>query len=152
MKLHYQTGTATFIQLALVMLLIVINNLVGFIIACTSDSSECAISAMFSLVFIIFSGIWFIFVSAVGYAAEEKRSSKLAYVLIAGQLVTLGAAYGFSQYPSNWFGAVSSVVIMLSCVWIIVLAWRLSRAKGGRIVSRATRRTRTPVKNHTPER
>jgi hypothetical protein len=59
MKIHYQTGTATFIQLAAVMFLIVINNLVAFISACMSEGGECAITAMFSLVFIIMAGVSF---------------------------------------------------------------------------------------------
>lgn len=149
MNLHYQTGTATFIQLAIVMFLIVMNNIITFIATCTSETSECAITAMFSLIFIIMAGVWFLAVSAVGYAAQDKRSSKLSYALIAAELLTLAAAYGFSQYPSNWFGSLSAVVIMLSCAWIILLAWRLSRAKGGRIVTGAARRARHSVRNQT---
>ncbi|HEU4984148.1 MAG TPA: hypothetical protein VFT58_00795 [Nitrososphaera sp.] len=140
MRLRYQTGTATFIQLATAMFLIVINNVIAFISACTEESSECAITAMFSLVFIIMSGLWFLAVSAIGYGAEDRRSGKLAYVLIIAELMTIAAAFGFFQHPSNWFSGLSALVIIVLAAWIIVLAWRLSRAKGGRIVHRPRKR------------
>jgi hypothetical protein len=151
MRLHYQTGTASFIQLAAVMFLIVINNVMAFILACTQASSECAITAMFSLIFIIMAGFWFFGLSALGYAAEERRSSKLAYALIVGQLMTIAAAFGFFQHPSNWFGALSALVVMVFSAWVILLAWRLSRAKGGRIVYRPRKRLRQTVRNHTSD-
>lgn len=133
--LRYQTGTASFIQLAVVVLLVVLNNLFTLIDSCKSGG-ECAITALFSMIFIIMTALWFFVLSAIGYAAEERRSRNLAYMLILGQLATIGVAYGFFKHPANWFGMISALVVILLACWVIVLAWRLSKAKGGRIVAR----------------
>lgn len=134
--LRYQTGTASFIQLAVVVLLVVINNLLTLIDSCRSGS-ECAVTALFSMVFIFMTFLWFFVLSAIGYAAEERRSRNLAYLLIAGQLATMAVAYGFFKHPANWFGMLSALIVLILAGWVIVLAWRLSKAKGKRIVARS---------------
>lgn len=145
--LRYQTGTASFIQLAVVLLLVVINNLFTLIGAC-KNGDECAVTALFSVLFIVMTGLWFLTVSALGYAAEEKRSRNLAFVLIAGQLITIGVAYGFLKHPSNWFGAISALVVIALSSWIILLAWRLAQARGGRVVARTKPQNRPRKRLH----
>lgn len=133
--LRYQTGTASFIQLAVVVLLVVVNNLFTLVDSCKSGG-ECAVTALFSMIFIFMTALWFFVLSAIGYAAEERRSRNLAYMLILGQLATMGIAYGFFKHPANWFGMLSALIVILLAAWVIMLAWRLSKAKGGRIVAR----------------
>ena len=146
--LRYQTGTASLIQLAVVVFLVVINNLVTLVGAC-SNSNECAMTALFSMIFIVMTAIWFFVLSAIGYAAQERRSRKLAFLLIAGQLATIGIAYGFLKHPANWFGGLSAFVVLVVAVWIIVLAWRLAQARGGRVVARTSARPRKRLVQHS---
>lgn len=79
--------------------------------------------------------------SVIGYAAEERRSRNLAFLLIAGQIATFGISYGFFGHPANWFGQLSALIVAVSAVWVSLLAWQLAKARGGRVVSRPRRRT-----------
>lgn len=133
-KLRYQTGTATFIQLAIAVFVVVINNFIILIDSCNS-AAECAAAAMFSLFFIIATAAWFGFLSMIGYKAEEQRNHRAAYVLIASELATAAVVYGFFANPGGTFGKLSALLILLTCGWVIMLAWRLARARGKRIVA-----------------
>lgn len=151
MKLHYQTGTATFIQLAVVVFLIVLNNLVAFIQACTANASNCVVTAFLSMVIIVGAGLWFMALSALGYAAQERRSPRLAKILIGAQLFTAFIALMIVRLPGNWMAGLSAFVTLVVAVWVAVLAYRLSKAKGGRIVQKAqTRRARRRLSERHP--
>lgn len=142
MKLYYQTGTATFIQLAVVMFLIVLNNVVSFLQSCFGSSSNCVAAAFVSMVIIVFALVWFGFLSALGYAAQDKRSKRLATALIVGQLMTALGALAILRLPGGWLAAVSAVIVAAIAGWIVVLAFRLRQAKGGRIVQKQRPRKR----------
>lgn len=98
------------------------------------------------------TGVWFMIISAIGYTAEERRSRAAAYVLIAGQLATIAVSWGFLKHPNNWFGAVSAFIVIVLSGWVIMLAWRLAQAKGGRIVTvpKQRERKRYVKKSDTP--
>ena len=121
-------------QLIGVVLLVIINNIIILIESCKS-APECAAAAMFSLFFVVSTAVWFGFLSMIGYKAEEQRSHKAAYALIVGEVATAAAAYGFFSNPGGFFGKLSAFLVLVSCGWVVYLAWRLARARGGRIVA-----------------
>ena len=140
MKLRYETGIATLIQLAAVMFFIVANNVANLINDCFVQDRGCVEPAFVSIVIIFFTGLWFVFLSVIGFAAQDKRSHKLAKLLIAGEVFTALIALALLRYPGTVFVALSAIITIAAAVWISILAYRLSKAKGGRIVQRPRRR------------
>lgn len=142
MRLHYQTGTATFIQLVVVLFLIVLNNVIAFIQDCFIRDAGCVAPAFVSMVMIVFAGIWLMILSVIGYAAQERRNKRVAYTLMGLQAFTMLIALMLARLPGNWFAGVSAVIAAVLAGWVIILAFRISRAKGGRIVQRQRPRRR----------
>jgi hypothetical protein len=90
-----------------------------------------------SLVFVILLGVWLGIVSTIGYAAEEKRSRRLAIVLIGCEFLIFMVAAFNARHTTNLFERLTSLTDLFIAIWIMVLAFRLARANGGRIVSRS---------------
>lgn len=145
-KLRYETGTATLIQFAIVMLLGFINGLVSIISTCHAEKGDCVSNSLVSLILIILQAVWLIFICVVGYAAQDKRSPRIAQLLIALEgMNALVALFDARHYP-NLLGLITSVIDFALAVWVIALAWRLTRARGGRIPTTSGRARRRPVK------
>jgi hypothetical protein len=150
MKLRYETGTATLIQLGVVTLLGLINQVAAIISSCVSDASQCVEDSFVSLVFVILLGLWLGIVSTIGYAAQEKRSRKLAILLMACEFLILMVAVFNAKHTTNFFERLTSLTDIAIVLWVMILAFRLARANGGRIVSRTrtaatTRARRRPT-------
>jgi len=141
MTLRYQTGTATLVQLVVMLLLNFVNGVASSVSACTSHSG-CVSNIVTTCLFVIVLAVWLIFLSMLGYTAQDKRSRAIARLLIAAEaLVALVALFDIKHYP-NLLGLLTSVIDFALAVWVIVLAYRLSKAKGGRIVASPKARTR----------
>lgn len=109
---------------------------------------QCASNGLLAVVFFVIIGIWFGFVAALGYAAQEKRSKRLSQLLIAAEgLVALVALFNLKHY-ADYFGFVISLLDLAFAIWIAVLAFRLMRSGGGRI--RATSQRPRQRKKPTP--
>jgi len=84
------------------------------------------------LIFLIVFALGFLLV--LGYAAQERRSSRLAKLLIAAECFAAFAyLYDVKQTPSG-LERITNLISCLLAIWVIILAWRLARAKGGRVV------------------
>jgi hypothetical protein len=141
MKLRYETGIATLIQLVVMLLLNFVNALQSSISACSAHSG-CISNIVSNLLFIIVLAIWLMFLSAVGYRAQDKRSRNFATVLIASEaLIVLVAAFDIKHAP-NILGLITSIVDLALAAWVITLAYRLRKARGGRVVVRQSSRPR----------
>jgi hypothetical protein len=62
-------------------------------------------------------------------------------------LVLVVALFNAKHFP-NVLGLITSLTDAIIAGWIIVLAWRLSRAKGGRITVPASRPRRRATAKH----
>jgi hypothetical protein len=146
-KLRYETGTATLVQFLIIMLLGFIGGLAGIISQCRgTDVPSCVQDSVVSLAYILILAGWFGFIAMLGYAAQDQRSHRLAKFLIAAEaLVLLISLFNAKHYP-NALGLITSLTDAALAVWVIVLAFRLNRAKGGRITATSTRPRRRPVK------
>jgi len=141
MTLRYQTGAATLTQLIVMLLMNFVNGMFSIVSACSSHSG-CISNMVTTFLFIIVLAVWLIFLSMLGYTAQDKRSHKVARLLIAAEiLVALVTLFDMKHYP-NILGLITSMVDFVLAVWVIVLAYRLSKAKGGRI-STAGQKPRT---------
>src|SRR5205814_171305 len=77
MKFTHQTGTATLIQASIMWLLNVATQAQASIESCMHHDS-CTSGIVINLLFVLVLGVWLMFLSAVGYFAEERRSRKFA--------------------------------------------------------------------------
>ena len=144
MHLRYETGIATLVQFIVATLLSFLNGGASIISTCHSSSAgECASNALVSLILIILTVIWLGILLALGYTAQERRSGNIAKVLIAAEsLSALVYLFDAKQSPAT-SDRITNAVAFILAVWVILLAWRLSRAKGGRIVKAARTRHRS---------
>lgn len=141
-KLRYETGIITFIQLVTVVPLAFINGILDIIASIADEDGHVMETIIFAMIFVLMLAFWFGFVSALGYAAQERRSRFFAKMLIAAELGTGGAALLYMQHPGDILGFFTALIVGLLALWAIVLAFRLHQAKGGRITATTTRRPR----------
>jgi len=142
MKLKYQAGVAALVQFIVMTLLNFINGVSGSVQECTSQNSDCLGNILLSLLFFMVLTAWFAFLSVLGYAAQDRRSKRLAQLLIAAEAgVALIALFDARHYPS-YLGLITSLVDAGLAIWVGLLAFRLMRANGGRVVTNRPRRRR----------
>ncbi len=144
MFLHYRTAVATFVQFVSMSLLGIANAADSSISTCASRGSDCVSNLMVSIIFYILTALWFGFIWSLGYAAQDRRSARLAYLLIGIELMVIMVASFNAKHHTNLINLFTSVVDIGLALWVILLAWRLSRAKGGRIVASERARRRKP--------
>lgn len=132
MTLRYQTATATFIQLAVMTLLVIVGGIMDVAKNC-ENSSECVTNSFLWIIIAFLMAGWYAALFAIGYFAQENRSYKLARLLIAGELFTAFIALMLVKNPSSFYSGLAAIIALIFAVWIIILAWRLYKARGSRI-------------------
>ena len=143
MKLTYETGTATLIQLIVLGLLNISTGISSTITSCHKDT-DCLSSVLINFVFYVVLVGWFGFLAMLGFVAQARRSKRLAQILIAAEgLVALVALFDVKHH-NEVLGLITSAVDLILSLWIISLAFRLMRSDGGRVVTKQrSRRRRT---------
>ena len=140
MKLRYETGTATLVQFLVIMLLGFIGGIAGVISDCKdSGMASCVQDSVVTLAYVLILAGWFGFIAMLGYAAQDQRSHRLAKVLIAVEFMVLAVSLFNAKHFPNVLGVITSLADAALAAWVIVLAFRLNMAKGGRITAPATR-------------
>ena len=143
MRLTYETGVATLVQFVAMGFLNIAGQIDSIISTCTHSGGDCIGNAITSIGFYIIVMIWFGFIMLVGYAAQTRRSKRLAQLLILIEAaVTLIALYNLKQH-SGVINPLTSIVDAGLAIWIIVLSYRLMKAGGKRVV------TKRRVRHHT---
>ena len=141
MKLRYETGIATMIQFIVIGLLNMVYTIVTSVHACVKGQ-ECGSSTVLAIAYFMLLSLWFIFISVLGYAAQNRRSKRLSQMLIMAEGLVAMIALFNSKHYTDIFGLVISLIDVVFAVWIITLAFRLMRSGGGRIRVKATVRSR----------
>jgi len=101
-----------------------------------AQHDDCLSNAVVSVVYWILIAVWFGFLWVLSYTAQERRSKRLIWLLIGAQaLVALISSYNARHHP-DIIGLITSIVDFVLAVWVIILALRLLRAKGGRVVAK----------------
>jgi hypothetical protein len=140
MKLTYETSTATLIQFIVLGLLNIANGLDSIVTTCHHAGGDCVGNVFSSLIFYIFITGWFGVVFVLGYLAQERRSKRLAQLLIAAEaLISLVALFNIKlnlRYHNGFLSLFTSLIDLALAIWIITLAYRLMRAGGKRITAR----------------
>lgn len=134
MLLRFHTALATFIQLAVMTLLVIFGGIMDVAKNC-ENSNECVTNSFLWIVIAFMLALWYFGLFGLGYLAQEKRSRRLAKFLIAGELFTAFVALMFLKNPSGLYSGIGAGVAVLFAVWIMILAYRIHKAKGGRITT-----------------
>lgn len=142
MRFRYETGAITLIQFIVMSLLNIANGLNSIVTTCHNTGRDCISNLIVSLIFFIIITAWFAFIWILGYTAQERRSKRLAQVLIVAEIGIAMVAYFNARHHTDWLSLATSVIDLILAVWVIFLAFRLMRAKGGRVVARQTGRRR----------
>lgn len=142
MRLKYETAIATLIQFVVLTLLNVGTGAESVVGSCRGGNPDCVSNMIVSLIFFLLLAGWFGFVWVLGYAAQERRSKRLAQLLILAEVaIAMVALFNAKHHPDPLSLATSVIDFFLS-LWVIILAYRLMRSGGGRIVSHQRPRAR----------
>ncbi|HET7320732.1 MAG TPA: hypothetical protein VFI84_04075 [Candidatus Saccharimonadales bacterium] len=139
MAIKYQTGVSTLIQFLSVTFLNFITLITSSIHSCIKGSS-CLGDTTINLLYFLVLSAWFAFIWVLGYAAQDRRSKRLAQLLIAAEIIIFLAALLDIKHHNDILGLITSLVDASLAAWTILLAYRLMRAGGGRVTTRARRR------------
>jgi len=151
MKLTYETGIGTFIQFVLLSFLTLGSQIGSVVTTCHKDGSNCVSNLITSLILYILVGIVFGTIWIIGYGAQSRRSRRLAQFLICIEgFIALVSLFSLklNLHSKSVIGIVASLSILAIALWIVLLAFRLMRAGGGRVV-RHSRTGRTRQRRRT---
>jgi hypothetical protein len=149
MRFRYETGIVTLIQFIVLSLLSLINSLNSIISTCVQSSGQCIENMIPSILLFILIAIWFACLWIVGYAAQDRRSRKLAVLLMGAEFMVAVVALFSIKHHSDWLSATTSAIDLAFALLVILLALRLFRSGGSRVVahSRGAQRRR---RRHPP--
>jgi hypothetical protein len=138
-KLKYETSIVTFIQFIVMSFLYLMINLGSIISSCRGQSYNCISNSISSItlsivIIVAFGCLWML-----GYYVQNRRSQRLALLLIIVEFgIFIVELFDAHHFP-NLLSLITSLIDVVLAGWVIFLAIRLYRAKGGRIVSRNRR-------------
>jgi hypothetical protein len=124
-----------------------VNQLNSIVTTCRKDGSDCVSNTIVSIIFFMLVVAWFGAVWLLGYAAQDRRSKRLAQLLICAEALIALVALFNARHHTDFLSLITSIIDLVLAAWIIVLAFRLMRSSGGRIVSKQRPRQR---KRRTP--
>ncbi len=141
------------IQFVIIALLNFVGAVINIVVECHDASSgyECASSAAIDMVYVILLAGWFGFIWVLAYAAQQRRDHRLAAILMGAEAMVLVVSLFNAKHYPNLLGLITSLVDAAFAVWIIFLAFRLIRAKGGRIRTSTSSRPRRRPGSTQPE-
>lgn len=141
-KLTYETAIATLIQFITLSLLNIATGTDSVVTTCRHSGGDCVSNLIVSLIFFMLVTGWFAAVWLLGYMAQERRSRRLAQLLIVAEvLIALVASFN-AKHHTDALSLATSLIDLALAIWVITLAYRLMRAGGGRVVTRSLNRQR----------
>ena len=138
-KLKYETSIVTFIQFIVMSFLYFLINIGSIITSCRSQSYNCVSNSISSITLSIVIVIAFGCLWLLGYYVQNRRNQRLAILLIVIETgILIIELFDAHNFP-NILSLITSLIDVVLASLVIVLAIRLVRAKGGRIVNRNRR-------------
>lgn len=136
MRIRYETGFATLVQFIVISLLNIGNMVLDMVSACTSKGGSCTSTIFTAPVVFVLLVIWFGFIAALGYVAQERRQRIFALVLFGSELLVLMFATLNVRHPANTLNLITSLADIAFSLWVMLLSFRLFLAGSSRIVTR----------------
>lgn len=132
---RYQVSIIAFVHFIAMCVLGIANGAYSIVTTC-QQYSDCLSNALVSVVYWLLIAAWFGFLWILAYAAQEKRNKRLAQLLIACEALVAFIAFFNARHHPDIIGLITSIVDIFFALWVILLAFRLMRAKGGRVVTK----------------
>ncbi len=139
MKIKFETGTATLVQFIALSLLGILNALNSIISTCHSAADECVTNAMLSTIFFMITVFFFAVIWVLGYTVQDRRSKRLAQLLIMVELLIMIVALFNARHHTDILSLFTSVLDFGLAIWVIVSAAILIKYGGKRIVTHRQR-------------
>lgn len=91
--------------------------------------------------------LWFSSIWILGFTCQKRRSRLLALALIALELAIAVVAFYQAKHHQTVLNLATSLTDLTLALWVIILAIKQLRSKGGRIVAseRSRRRRNQPT-------
>ena len=135
MRIRYETGTATFVQFIIGAGLSFVSGVASIIGGCRDVSgADCVSNAFVSLILIILTVVAFSFLLGLGYVAQERRSNRLALILIGCEAFAMLIFLFDARQSPAVVDKLTNAISFIVAAWVAFVAWNLSRARGGRLV------------------
>ncbi len=136
-KLKYETGVAATVQFIALTILNFISGADSAIRQCVSGNGGCVSNIVLSVLYFMVITIWFGALWLAGYAAQDRRSKRICQLLIMAEgLVALIGLFEMTRTTTSLLGKLIALIELVTAVWISWLAFKIMRAKGGRIRTR----------------
>jgi hypothetical protein len=141
MRLRYETGIATLVQFVIGVGLSFIGSAASILSGCHRHSAaECASNTLVSLVLIIITAAVLAAIAAFGYVAQERRSTRLALILIGIEGMAALFYLFDAKQSAGLLDRISNLISFLVAGWVVVITIGLAQSRGRRIVSVGRRR------------
>lgn len=139
MRITYETGFATMIQLIILAFLNIAGTIDSIVTTCQNPNGDCVGNTLTSIIYYILIVLWFGFIAFLGYLAQTKRNKLFSRLLIMSEMAVTFIALiniylGINSTHNNALNSLTSFLDLILSVWIISLAYRILKAKGGRVV------------------
>ena len=142
MLLHYRTAVAALIQFIVVSLLSLVTGLDSVIGTCSTRHNNCVSNMLGTTLLFLLTAFVFGIIWVIGYAAQDRRSRRLAVLLIIIEAAVLLVAAFNASHHTSLLSLMASLTDASLAAWVIALAVRLIRANGGRIMASQRARQR----------
>jgi hypothetical protein len=145
LKLKYETGVAATFQFIVLTVLNFISGISSSVSQCLNGTGGCVSDVVLAILYFLVITVWFGALWLAGFAAQDRRSRRIAqFLILAEGLVFLVGLYGFKRHSQSIISALISLAEIITSAYVAWLAFRLMRAKGGRVRTRARRRPSPP--------
>lgn len=135
MRLKYETGIVTLVQFIVLSLLSLANSLNSIITTCVNNTGQCIENMIPSIILFILITVWFAYIWVLGYTVQDRRSRKLATLLIGSEFIVAMVALFSIKHHTDLLSFGTSVIDFILAILVIILAVRIILAGGGRVVS-----------------
>lgn len=144
MKIKYETNISTLVQFITLSLLNIANGLNSIITVCIKSSDDCVTNMMLSVIFFIIATLFFASVWVLGYTVQDRRSTRLAQLLIIVEVAIFLFALLNARHHTDLLSLFTSITDMLLALWVIASCLYLIKNGGKRAPARrpAQRRRR----------
>lgn len=133
LRLTHETGVATLLQFIVLGLLNIIGTVNSTVAACRDGGGGCLVEIFVSSILFLLMMSYFAFVCLLGYMAQERRSRRFSQLLIGAESLIALVALASLKFPTDALGQITSLVALVSALWIIMMAYRVMKSGGKRI-------------------
>lgn len=142
MKLTYQTGIAALIHLAVMTVFNILNGVNSSIQQCTNGSSDCVGNIITSMLYFMLITFWFIFLWILASAVQDRRSRKLAFILIGCEGLVILVSLFNARHHNDALGLITSLADAILAAWVAWLALRIFISGAARVTASSRSRRR----------